>query len=203
MQGKMQDYVARANPYKRTQVVALADQLKGLNSYIFTDYRGASVTHMGEVRAELEKLGARYQVIKNRLAIRALKQVLDESLTLSAEHISELLRGPTALVSLQGDAHSTLQYFVSINAQSPISLKGAILDGLFHGKEEIEAMASLPARRILLGRLLGLLQGAVRQFPALLYQLVAAPLRTLQAIADENEATTSGSSATKENKKKK
>ena len=183
----MKDYVTQASPRKRAHVASLVDQLKGVNSYIFTDYRGATVTHLSKVRAELKKLGARYQIVKNRLAVRAFKQVLDEGSKLSAEHISELLRGPTALVYLQGDAHPTLQYFISINSQSPISLKGAILDGLIHGKEEIGAMASLPSRKVLLARLLGLLQGTVQQFPALLYQIVVAPLRLLQTIADEKE----------------
>ena len=184
----MKGYTAHVNQHKKDTVARLADYLKNINGYIFTDYRGASVSQMNEVRVELQQLGVSYHVIKNRFALRAFEEVLAANQkNTTADQLLQVLRGPTALAGVQDNSHAVLKYFISIDKVFPISLKGAILSGVFHGREEIRAIASLPSREELLAKLLRTLQESVRRFPALLYQIVSSPLRVMQSIIDQKE----------------
>ena len=182
-------YTARVNQQKQNAVSALANHLRGVMSCVFTDYRGATVPQITEIRSALYGMGATYKVIKNRFAIRAFQNVPESPIgTPAIDQISHALRGPTAIVSMKEHTHAVLKYLVSNEISFPVVLKGAIIDGTFHDKEAIRAMATLPSREELLAKLLGVLQGVVRQFPAVLHQIVGAPVRTLQAVADKKAA---------------
>jgi large subunit ribosomal protein L10 len=76
---------------RQNQVAALTDRLKDSKNIYVTDFTGLSVGKITELRRKLRAAGARYVVVKNTLAQRAL----------AANAIRELddhLAGPTGLV---------------------------------------------------------------------------------------------------------
>ena len=56
---------------KAAVVDRVADQIKESDTIFAVDYRGISVKQAMELRAQLSEAGARFQIVKNRLTVRA------------------------------------------------------------------------------------------------------------------------------------
>lgn len=142
---------------KVRQVQDLEAFLSGASIVIGTSSSGLSVAQVEALRRALKQSGAGYRVVKNRLALRAAEGLGHESL-------ARVLQGPMALVAGRGDPMQPVRALTAYvrTARIDVSLTGALLDGRILSPAEIEALATMPAREVLLGQLLGGLQGALR-----------------------------------------
>ena len=57
---------------------ALKEQFDGVNSYIFTNYRGLTVEQVTDLRDKLRAQNAEYHIVKNNLAKIAFKDMGNE-----------------------------------------------------------------------------------------------------------------------------
>ena len=64
---------------KERVVAELADRLKNAETLIVADYRGLTVTEIGELRGKLLEHGARFSVVKNTLTRRAAEEPVAEA----------------------------------------------------------------------------------------------------------------------------
>jgi len=152
-------------------VETLTEQIKGSPNLIVTDFSGLNVLKMTEFRRRLREAGARYVVVKNTLALRAL----------AANDIAEIeaqLSGTTGFV-LAGDdpmaAAKVLGEFAKEH-QRP-TVKGGWLDGRAVEPAYVQRLGEIPSRDVLLGQLVGGLNG-------ILYQMVGA----LEALREQRQA---------------
>ncbi len=125
---------------------------------------------------------ASYAVVKNTLTKIAAKQA-------GINGFDELLIGPSAIAFVKGDpveAAKSLRDFARAN--SPLVIKGGVLDGKPLTVAEIAKIADLESREVLLAKLAGAftasLQGAVFLFNAPLAQ-AARLAGALQAKAEQ------------------
>ena len=159
---------------RENQVVALTDRLKDMKNIYVTDFTGLSVGKITELRRRLRAAGARYVVVKNTLAQRAL----------AANRIAELddhLAGPTGLVLAGSDplaAAKVLGDFAREN-QKP-SVRIGLVDGKAVNPAYVKRLGELPGREALLGQFAGCLNGV-------LYQMVGA----LEALREKRQAEAS------------
>jgi large subunit ribosomal protein L10 len=178
-----------ARPDKAAAVAELAEEFRSSNGALLTEYRGLTVKQLQELRRALAD-HASYAVVKNTLTKIAAREA-------GFEAFEELLSGPSAIAFVKGDpveAAKGLRDFSRAN--SPLVIKGGILDGKTLTVDEISRLADLESREVLLAKLAGAmsasLQTAVSMFQAPLAQ-VARLAGALLASAEENPSVSSGS----------
>jgi large subunit ribosomal protein L10 len=89
--------VVRASHGEKAETVAAVHQrLKSAKLAIVTEYRGMSVAQMTRLRREIRDASGEYQVIKNTLVRRALKDT-------SFDELEKLLQGPNGWVFAYDD----------------------------------------------------------------------------------------------------
>jgi large subunit ribosomal protein L10 len=170
------------NAEKIAAVTELADNFRQSNGAVLTEYRGLTVKQLQELRRSLGE-DVHYAVAKNTLTKIAAKDA-------GVELDNELLVGPTAIAFIKGDpvlAAKSLRDFAKTN--TPLIIKGGFLDGKILSAEEINKLADLESREVLLAKLAGgmkaSLSGAASLFAAPLSQ-AARVLGALQAKAESD-----------------
>ncbi len=135
-------------------------------------FEGLTVAQATDLRARIRERGGAYEVVKNRLLLRAVE----------GERLGDLkdqFRGPTAVATIDDDPVALAKTLTEFRKDVPaIHFKGALLDGRAVAAEEVEAIASLPSRDELIAKLLFLLQSPItrlaRGLAAIPRQLVVA-----------------------------
>ena len=182
--------MARAD--KTAAVADLADQFRDSAGAVLTEYRGLTVKQLKELRTALGG-NATYTVVKNTLTKIAAKDA-------GVEGLSDMLVGPSAIAFITGDPVETakgLRDFAKTNPQ--LLIKGGVLDGNPLTPAEIEKLASLESREVLLAKLAGAmkasLSGAAALFAAPLSQ-TARVLGALQEKAQQDPSVLAGGAGT-------
>ena len=160
---------------RQAAVESLAETLRGSPNMIVTDFSGLTVEHMTTFRSRLRDVGARYLVVKNTLARRAL--VAGEIPGLDGS----VFTGPTGLVLVGPDplpAAKVLGDFAKEH-QKP-GVKVGLLDGQVVEAGYLKRLGEIPSREILLGQFAGALNG-------ILYQMVGA----LEALREQRQSAAS------------
>lgn len=165
-------------PEKVAAVAEVRDDLTDSVATLLTDFRGLSVTEMAELRGELRKTSARYQVVKNTLTRRAADAA-------GIDGLDDLLVGPTGLVFCEEDPVGPAKALRAFARDHPeLVVKGGYLDGQVLDDQAAAGLADLESREELLARVAGLLYGALANFARLLQAPVEQQARLVQALID-------------------
>jgi len=156
-------------PKKVEKVAELSEALSRSILTIVTDYRGLTVADLQGLRAQLRPHNAELRVAKNTLTKIAARQH-------NMEALEPQLEGPTALVTAFDDPVQPAKIISDFVRTSRImQIRGAMLEGALISVDQVEALASLPSKEVLIGRVVG-------GFSSPLYGIVgvlAAPIRSL------------------------
>ena len=170
------------NREQKAQVIEeVAGAIQESNAVFAVDYRGISVPQAAELRTALRAADSTFTVVKNTLAERAADQV-------GADGLKELLEGPTAMTFVRGDAAAAakaLRDFRRGTGGTLLEFKGGWMNGQSLTPEDVDAIAQLPSREVLIGRLVGLIASPLSGLVTALNNLPAGLARQLQAIADQ------------------
>ncbi len=163
---------------KAAAVAELAGQFSGSNGVVLTDYRGLSVRQLQDLRRALGD-NADYAIVKNTLTKIAAQEA-------GVEGVDDLLVGPTAIAFVKGDvveAAKGLRDFAKAN--SPLVIKGGLLDGKPLTVEEIAKIADLESREVLLAKLAGALTASLQSAVYLFSAPLSQAARTVKALEDK------------------
>jgi large subunit ribosomal protein L10 len=166
---------------KAAVIDEVAAQISDSEAVFAVDYRGISVPQAAELRTRLRDADASFRVVKNTLTERAADKA-------GAESLKELLEGPTAMTFVRGDAAAAakaLSDFRRASGGTLLQFKGGWMNGAPLGAPEIEAIAKLPSREVLYGRLVGMVASPLTGLVTSLNGLIGGLARQLQQIADE------------------
>lgn len=137
---------------KERIIADLHDKLKDVKFVILTDYSGMNVEKITALRNELRQAKAEFRVVKNTL-LRAASNGTGFGM------FEDNFKGPIAIVINYGDEEvrptKTLIDFARKNRE--LEIKAGILNGKLVSREELSALAELPGRNVLLGKILFLL----------------------------------------------
>jgi large subunit ribosomal protein L10 len=118
-------------------------------------YQGIKVGQADDLRRRIRESGGAYEVVKNRLALIAIKGQALEGLS---EHFS----GPTAVAFCNDDPVALAKVLADFSKDVPVlQFKAGILDGQAVPGDQIKAIASLPSRDELIAKLLYLMQSPI------------------------------------------
>ena len=192
-----------ANAEKVAAVAELTERFQTSSGAVLANYRGLTVAQLAELRRALGEQ-ATFSVVKNTLTKIAATEAG------VADQIGDLLTGPSAIAFVNGDvveAAKGLREFARANPA--LEVKGGIIDGRSMTPAEIDRLADLESRDVLLAMLAGAMKasmaGAAAVMAALPTQMarLAGALeakRAAEAPADEAppaaEAPTAGEAPT-------
>ena len=137
---------------KATAVADIAEQFKEATAALVTEYRGLTVANLAELRRSLGD-SATYSVAKNTLVKRAAPRRASTASTSCSS-------GPTAIAFVTGepvDAAKALKKFAKDN--KALVIKGGYMDGRPLTVAEVERIADLESREVLLAKLAGAMKG--------------------------------------------
>ena len=177
--------VKEARAGKVAVVDEVRERLSSTEAVVLTEYRGLDVPAQAELRRALRDAGGEYKVYKNTLVRFAVQELgLD---------LEDLLVGPTAMAFVgeredgtAGDAVSVARALREFaKDHQSLLIKGGLLDGKRLGVDEIDALAQIAPREILLAQLAGAMAAPMQQFAGLLQALPQNMAYALKALIEE------------------
>jgi large subunit ribosomal protein L10 len=164
---------------KAAVIEEMTTQLRDAEAVYAVDYRGTSVPQAAELRTRLRDADTRFRVVKNTLTERAADKA-------GAEPLKQYLEGPTALVFVSGDAAVAAKALSDFRRTSGLlAFKGGWMNGDVLTSEQIEAIAKLPSRDVLYGRLVGMVASPITGLASAMGGLIGGLARQLQQIAEQ------------------
>jgi large subunit ribosomal protein L10 len=165
---------------KATAVAELTDKFRDSQAIVLTEYRGLSVSQMTQLRRALGR-ETQYAVAKNTLAKRAAADA-------GIAGIDELFSGPTALTFVTGDvveAAKGLREFAK--AHPLLVIKGGVFEGKAISATEVNRLADLESREVLLAKLAGAMKANLTKAAAVFQAPLSKTARLAAALQDKRE----------------
>ena len=164
---------------KAAAIEEVAGYINEADAVFAVDYRGISVPQAAELRTRLREVDASFRIVKNTLTERAADQA-------GAEGLKEFLQGPTAMTFVRGDAAMAAKALRDFRrATQLLEFKGGWMNGASLTPDEVDAIAQLPSREVLYGRLVGMVASPITGLAAAMGGLIGGLARQLQAMADQ------------------
>ena len=175
----MADKPVRAD--KATAVVELTDNFRDSAATVLTEYRGLTVKQLTELRRALGQQ-AKYSVAKNTLAKRAASDAGIEGLD------DALFTGPTALAFVKGDVVDAAKALRAFAKANPVLvIKGGVFEGKAISAEDVNKLADLESREVLLAKLAGAMKGNLSKAAATFQAPLSQAVRLVDALRDKRE----------------
>lgn len=136
-------------------VKELQERYEGEKDFFFTDYRGLNVAQLTILRRKLREVSADIKVVKNNLAKIAFKN-------LNHEGLDAYLKGPTTVISVEQNSSSqAARILKDYTSETPLVIKGGIVEGEIYDMEQVVAYSTLPTRPEAIAQFMGVLNGAM------------------------------------------
>jgi large subunit ribosomal protein L10 len=170
-----------ARPNKANTVAELADHFRTSNAAVLTEYRGLTVAQLKTLRRTLGST-VTYAVVKNTLTKIAAKEA-------GVSGFDDLLAGPSAIAFVQGDAVDAAKAIRNFSKDNPaLVIKGGIMDGQPLSAADVQKLADLESREVLLSKLAGAMKAKQSQAAALFAAPLSKTARALGALQAKLEA---------------
>jgi large subunit ribosomal protein L10 len=150
-------------------VEELKQSLASAKGVYFADFQGMDVATATKLRNKCRAAGVSFTVVKNTLARRAMDPA-------TAKALEPVLRGPTAIaISAQDEIVPAKILNDFLKEFERPALKAGIVDGKVMAKAQVEILARLPGREVLLARFAGGLKAPMGR----LHTALSSPLQKL------------------------
>ena len=159
---------------KKAQIIdSLQEVIAKCNVGILTDYRGLSTAEISALRRKLREAGVEYKVVKNTLAQFAAKRA-------GRDDLADSFEGPVAIAFGYGETPEPARIIADYirTSKSTLSIKGGFLGDRTLTQQDVETLATLPSREILLAMVLGGIQSPIVG----LVSVLAAPIRGFMGV---------------------
>jgi large subunit ribosomal protein L10 len=128
-------------------VEEVRDKLRAADAAVLTEYRGLSVTALAELRGALRPASTEYKVFKNTLARLAVEET-------GLVDLLPLLEGPVAIAFVHGDAVTAAKALRDFGRAHPaLIIKGGLLGPRVLSPRDVDSLADIQPREVLLARL--------------------------------------------------
>lgn len=160
-------------------VQGLHDELERCQAVFVTDYTGLNVERITKLRRDVTSAGGTYRVVKNTLLARACADT-------DTAAISEFLEGPTAIAVALADPVAVAKALVNFARDNEqLKIQGGVLSARKVTPADIQELAKLPGREVLLARMLGAFNAPIGNFVGVLAAIVSQLVYVLKAIENK------------------
>ena len=150
---------------KQPIVAEISENIKDAQSVVLVDYRGLTVEQDTKLRKLCRENGVTYKVYKNTMMNFAFKGT-------ACEELCKHLDGPNALAISKDDATAPARILAKYAKDvTAVKLVAGVVEDKYYDEAGIKALADIPAREVLLGRLLGSMQSPIANLARVLNQI--------------------------------
>jgi large subunit ribosomal protein L10 len=168
---------------KATAVAELTESFRSSTATVLTEYRGLTVAQLKELRRALGNQ-ATYAVAKNTLAMRAAADA-------GVSGLDEMFTGPTALAFVSGDVVEAAKGLRDFAKAHPfLVIKGGVFEGKPLSAAEVNKLADLETREVLLAKLAGAMKANLSKAAATFQAPLAQAVRLAAALQEKREQET-------------
>lgn len=151
---------------KEALAVELTDKFKKAKVAVFADYKGLSATDADTFRRLVRAQNAEVKVLKNNIGRVITK---DGALGANAKDLMERLVGPTMVAFAYEDPAAMAKAISEFaKGHEALKLKEGLLGDKLLRPAEVQQLADLPPKEVLMAQLLGVLNGPARSFVSVL-----------------------------------
>lgn len=170
----------------REDKIAKVEDIKGIlesgHGIIFTDHTGLKAEDTFQMRNRLAEIDSYIKIIKNTLALLAANQVYKDM------GFSEVFKGPTSMVVSGENIINTAKLVKDFTKiYETFKIKAGLIDGRLLSADNIERLASLPSRKVLITQLLVIMQNPLIRFISALSYNVRNMVIILEMIRRQKE----------------
>jgi len=166
---------------KNSMIAEIERRLSASGCVLLIDYTAQNTERVAELRRKLRGVGSEMHVVANRMLGLSTKKM-------GWEGPAERIRKPTAMITGNDEISMAkiVQEFAVLD-EKPIGVTGGFLEGKFISRDEVAAIARLPSREVLLGRLVGTICAPMRNIVGVLNQKLSSIVFVLKA-AEQKKA---------------
>lgn len=169
-------------PEKTAILGEIGTRVNASSFLLLAEYRGLKVEQFTELRRQLGKVGARVQVVKNRL----LRLVTRER---GWTDLDGQLKGQSALIT-GTDVVQTAKVLKRFGSANGIpAAKAGMMGNMYLTPAQIDALAELPPREVLLGQFVGTVAAPLSRLVGVMKQKVSTLVYVLKAIEEKKQNT--------------
>jgi len=168
---------------KATAVAEITEQFTSSTATVVTEYRGLTVADLAELRRSMGG-DATYTVAKNTLIKRAAAEA-------GIEGLDDLFSGPTAIAFVRGEAVDVAKAIKKFaKDHKALVVKGGYMDGRPLTVAEVDRIADLESREVLLAKLAGAMKGNMTKAAGLFNAPASQVARLAAALQDKKAGET-------------
>ena len=151
---------------KKVVVAELTEKIKAAKAGVIVNYQGITVEDDTALRTALRKAGVEYKVYKNSITGRACKEA-------GYGAAEAYLEGMTAIAITTEDEIAPAKVLKEYaDKVSSFEIKCGFIDGAVISADEVKALASVPSKPILVGKMLGTMMSPVSKLAICLQQII-------------------------------
>ena len=137
---------------KEKMVSEIKEKLERSSALVLTDYRGLTVAEVTDLRRQLREEGVEFKVLKNTLIKRAANE-------LGYDELEPFLQGPTAIAfGYEDPVLPASIIFKFAKSTGKLEIKAGMLSGEVILVADVNNLASLPSKEVLLSQVLSVFQ---------------------------------------------
>jgi large subunit ribosomal protein L10 len=160
---------------KEQMVQEICDDFANYESFYLLDFMRMPVSQAVKLRREMRKNDYLFKVVKNRLALRALKDDFPEDL-------QKHFQGPTAIAYSATDPVGLARLIKGFSAQhKTLNVKAGLVEGRYLPTEDFDMIATLSSREDLVAKI-----GYLMAYPLMnLLRTLQAPYQSLGSVLSQ------------------
>jgi len=165
---------------KDASVAELTKNFENSTAVLLTEYRGLTVAQLKQLRNDIRQ-DADYAVVKNTLTKIAAANA-------GVTGLDDELKGPSAIAFVHGDpvaVAKSLRNFAKANPQ--LVVKGGYFDGAALTADEVNKLADLESREVLLAKLAGAMKATMTKAAYVFQALPSKAVRTVDALREKQD----------------
>jgi large subunit ribosomal protein L10 len=169
---------------KAKEVSAISEKFAKAKAAFLVDFKGLDVENVTKLRKLLRPLNSELRVVKNTLALRAMKEHAEYDAPLN-----DKMQGNNAFVFAYDDASAPAKALAQFSKENEaLVLKTGAMDGKALSEAQIKYLATLPGKNELRAMLLGAMNAPAQSFVSVLSQVPSSFVRVLAAYRDQKGA---------------
>ena len=166
---------------KEASVAELTKNFEDSTAVLLTEYRGLTVAQLKELRNSIRQ-DAEYAVVKNTLTKIAAQRA-------GVEGLDDELKGPSAIAFVHGDPVAVAKGLRAFAKAHPLLvIKGGYFDGAALTADEVNKLADLESREVLLAKLAGAMKASLTKAAYVFNALPSKAVRTVDALREKQES---------------
>ncbi|MGB4778923.1 50S ribosomal protein L10 [Microbacterium sp.] len=167
--------------HKDASVAELTKNFEDSTAVLLTEYRGLTVAELKELRNSIRQ-DAEYAVVKNTLTKIAARSA-------GVEGLDDDLKGPSAIAFVHGDPVAVAKGLRAFAKAHPLLvIKGGYFDGAALTPAEVNKLADLESREVLLAKLAGAMKASLTKAAYVFTALPSKAVRTVDALREKQES---------------